>query len=791
VGLFLPRVTAIVLILVILASPAGSQGAAPKAERAKVSPTAETVLPESLTVESTVANPTPTEIVDQGPTGTAVPTSTVEPTPPVEVAPTSVSTATTEPAATEEPTPEPTSSIGATSTAVPPTAEKERPSQDGSPAAGSPVPSEASETGFETLTILGVDKQGHPVTDNKGGACFSIEGFIGDPDEDGEYYIDQGCDGDDGGNDGTTTLEAPVGGFGLYERRSPTGYFGIVSQGVLIVAGGPNEVTVPHEALQTLTVLKVDEQGNPLTDSSHGACFRLNVPSENYYDRFERKSCDADDGANDGTISLESLTGTGTLTEVRAPDGYFLSGGYHQPVKIVASGSNQVTVTNFSLRELTILKVDENGNSVTDSTKGACFATYEMGDYLHPHCDSNDGANDGKITLPVAVGKITLIERRAPSGYRMQLGHVTRLTITPDGPNEVAMTNLSYTSLTVVVVDEHGDRLTDMLTGACFRTQDIEGFEEHSCDADDGTNDGVVKIRAVLETVELIQSHPPAGYFSAKRQTVAVSDDSPNKVTVVNYRQPSLTIVTVDGSGKRVTDSQGGACFKLPGTGNRFPVIVCDADDGVNDGKISAAAAPGNYYIEEIRAPSGYTPRQPELWVGIRSGVASELTSIQLRAATLIIHVVDPHGKHISSGEKGACFSFDYPGEVCDAYDGSKDGRLVLQVAPGFHDLAESVPPDGFDFGGYLEVFVEANAVNEVTFTHIPFVSAKMHVVNANGDPITDNGKGACIYLSSSELRCDADDGANDGKVTIRHVLPGPQNLYQPRAPLGYLPTDV
>ncbi len=786
----LPRIALIVLIAAVLASPMRSRGADIQSELSDESPTAEPALSEPLTVEPVVESQTPTEVVDQAPTETQVPTSTLEPTVTQEQPTQAAPTATAEPAATEEPALEPTSPEMPTSTATASKAQTQEPSSSGSPEPGSPVPADASEPGIETLTILSVDQQGNPISDNEGGACFSIEGFIGDPDEDGEYYADRACDGDDGANDGTTTLHAPVDSFGLYERRSPTGYFGIPTQGIQIVAGGPNTVTVPHQTLQTLTVLKVDEQGNPLTDSSHGACFRITFSVGNYYDTFERKACDGGDGANDGTVTLETLPGTGTLTEVRAPDGYYLRGGYHQQVTVVAGASNTVTITNYSIQELTILKVDEEGKLISDSTRGACFVIYETDNYpYHPHCDSDDGVNDGKLTVPAPVGRITVAETRAPSGYRQQRRSILRTTIDPGGPNELTVTNLKYAYLTLYVVDEHGARLTDTFRGACFQFGNWP-YVVHACDADDGIRDGKLRMKGVSGSIFLIQTRAPFGYTPSGRQLVNLNSGH-DELTVINSRQPPLTVLVVDDKGHRLFDSQGGACFKLTRRGSYRPSVACDADDGKSDGKLTIDGVPGWSNLEQIRNPSGFAPPNANAGVNILRGKPTEITFVNLALLPFTVYKLDEHGDPLTDKSKGACFSFS--GEsVCDSDDGSNDGRIRFHGIPGYYLLEESRAPDGYGFSPTQYIIIEENGPNEIKVDDVPLQTLKVIVVDLHGDPVVDGHVGACWEFNYGERRaCDADDGKNDGVTTFQNVAPGGYFMYESRAPVGYLGGQV
>jgi uncharacterized surface anchored protein len=444
---------------------------------------------------------------------------------------------------------------------------------------------------LETLTIFKVDEHGKPLTDTAGGACF-------------ESVFRRACDGDDGHNDGTITMQLPAGTLEVVvdETRAPAGYFAPTSLfSVPIVAGSPNQITVVNQPLQTLTIFKVDERGEPLSDAGLGACF----------EGVTGRVCDADDGANDGKITVPGVPpGDLVLTEVRAPIGYLPA--EPRTVTVTVDSPNEFVVSDTPAEILTVHKVDNQGAVATDDSYGACL--YLIGVDAESSstyaCDGDDARNDGTILLSAAPGAYQLQESSPPIGYAMD-NSPQSISVVAGGPNEATITNTTLEAVTVYAVDEQGAAITDSFQGPCFfLTTDAAGFGSYyddSCDADDGTNDGRVSLAVPAGEAHLEEHRPPDGYFHAEARTVTILADGPNAVTVVHTAFPKLTVHKVDENGKPLTDDNVGACFTLITEYlDVYADTACDADDGANDGTITLTGAPGRGDLQESRAPTGY-----------------------------------------------------------------------------------------------------------------------------------------------------------------------------------------
>jgi hypothetical protein len=449
----------------------------------------------------------------------------------------------------------------------------------------------------ESLTIHKVDEHDELLTDTGGGACFLIS----------PGSASTVCDGDDGVNDGTITLLTTVGVHTFWETRAPEGYLLAAQQQITIVAGGQNEVTVEDLPAEIVTIHKVDENGNLLTDAERGACFSVGSDSAS-------RACDSDDDTNDGMITLPAAPGVQTLYEDLPPRGYYRTEG--RQITIVPGGPNEFTVEDKPLPTLTVFKVDENGNPATDTNTGACFEALLEDENI---CDSDDGSNDGAITLSLQPGWNYLTETRNPEGYGGWL-YDEPVYVADGVHNEITVTNVKLQPVTVYKVDENGNALT----GACFELwepgDEVYVPDYRACDADDGANDGTIVFPNVLPTVwELMESRAPSGYATADTRDLKVVSGGPTRVTITDEPLQTVTVFLVDEHGDPLftIDHFFPMCFLIEDSlDDKLDVEFydsCDHFDGVIDGTIVfPEVPPGRYWLVQTDAIEGYAKAQPQ-----------------------------------------------------------------------------------------------------------------------------------------------------------------------------------
>jgi uncharacterized surface anchored protein len=693
--------------------------------------------------------PSPTATAD--PVGTTLPTASAESTIPALPVPPQLPT-TTE-------TPEPSATAVPTVSAVP-TATAVESEAEGTPAVRHSVEADAAE---EILTIFTVGGQGEPISG------FCIEAYL----LPNYSYAGYFCDEFDDANDGVLHLSLLPGTYSLAEVVVPEGYPSYVRTEFMVVAGEPNELTITNFPRQQVTVFKVDENGQPLTDDQGGACFYLSTSEGS------RLACDGDDGVNDGKILQLGTVGTYELSEARAPDGYVA--GFSQAVTIVGDGPNEFTVTNVPAETVTVYKIDAQGARLTDTQSGACFSIYSSLGYYNSACDASDGANDGTITLLAVPGANTLREDSAPLPY----GPVEpqAVTIIAGGANEFTVVNGPLEPLTVHDLDEHGHPLP----GACFTI--FSWLEVETCDADDGADDGTTTLYAGAGTRWYVQqTRVPAGYYDAPGQWVDIVAGGPDEVTFANIPLDTLTIYKVNEHG----DPLAGACFRLEYSPD---TAACDADDGADDGTITLRGLDARFggSVEEYQAPAGYAPTRFSTYVELVVGGPNEVTITNLPAEPVTVFKVDENGDPLTDDDLGTCFFLSIYGdtqtsesEACDADDGVNDGTITLMGIPGYGILEEWRWVKGYAPNLFDDVVkVVAGGPNEVTVTNHRLATLTVLKVDENGDPLP----GACFAIPF-EFSCDSDDGADDGTIVFEDTDPGILWLEEEEPPPGYSPVE-
>jgi hypothetical protein len=206
----------------------------------------------------------------------------------------------------------------------------------------------------------------------------------------------------------------------------------------------------------------------------------------------------------------------------------------------------------------------------------------------------------------------------------------------------------------------------------------------------------------------------------------------------------------------------------------------CDLDDGATDGVVVLdELLPGEFSVEETRAPSGYA-KSAGFTVSLGDGTVTR----SLR------HQPTPRLRIVTTGLTGSCWLVREPGQTegyddrCDADDGADDGTTTfLDLAPGEYELVHLSAPDGIDRIDDSTFSMRAEDTT-LTFALEPAVAPQNTVAPAVsgghdvGDELTgDTGTwtgSAKISFSDQWERCNADGtgcvsvGDFDSHYTIR-----------------------
>ena len=582
---------------------------------------------------------------------------------------------------------------------------------------------------------------------------------------------------------------------------------------VHVVADGSGNISAADAVAPTqLLVEKYDEGGNPLP----GACFAV-------YDNRDSvlaQACDLDDG-EDGLTTLNFPNGVNarstTLAETFTPDGQAtaddqdisLDAGGNQ-IQVVVSGgggenpetpteeaTEEVTeqptdepteeITETALYDVSLVAVDENGNTIP----GACFSI----DDNESVCD-DDG--DGVVTFQLEPGDYLVTETQDPEGFS-GLGQANLTVEEGGGTFQVTHTATAPAvqtgSLIIYKVDQDGNALP----GSCFNIRPrsgTEGDEINPCDADDGSDDGVIEVGQLNEgRWRVEETTVPAGYTGQKAFNTDITADQTTEETVVNTlaaaETGNLTAYTTDADGNPI----GGVCYNVAAPDNDLGE-QCD-EDGDGDMGLTDLQV-GTYTVSQSSVPDGYEQDSNEQQVDVTEGDDARVDFVsaasEAETGNLRIVVEDEDGNRLG----GACFtvtgSDGAPGsETCDD-DGDGDTSFG-DLAPGEYTVDQTVAPAGYQVAGAESGQVESGDTQTVTFVNRPAEAESgaliVNVTDTDGFSII----GACVQVSGPQTAevCDNDDVDGDpeeGIIRFDGLEPGEYQIESTSLPEGFDPAE-
>ncbi len=335
------------------------------------------------------------------------------------------------------------------------------------------------------------------------------------------------------------------------------------------------------------------------------------------------------------------------------------------------------------------------------------------------------------------------------------------------------------------------------LAGACFglipngetapsaEVCDNRGDDENSADG----RILLTSIRAGRYT--LTQTTAPTGYSTAADQSVRIAAGSVREVAVTNQAEPertaTLDVETTDGEGNALP----GACYAIM-RGNST-LEACDDDD---DGITRFAGIPsGSYVVRQIEPPAGGYTAAGSTATRLDPGQSATVTVVnEARPGSLVLRKTDDAGQLLA----GACFALRSGDRavysICDndASDANTSVGIILlgTVAPGTYTLRETQPPTGYLGAADQEITISANQRSQISVVNSlapePQRTGDLRVfkLDTGGRALA----GSCFALVDGggqvlALRCDADDGADNGVVLMEGIAPGEYTLRETRRP--------
>jgi len=497
-------------------------------------------------------------------------------------------------------------------------------------------------------------------TQGLSGAVFRLTdadgGIIGDyvTDEQGEISIP----------------DLAVGAYYVEEIVAPEGYLLDKNnhKDFVINTVDPVIVTFANEEMAELEVKKVDaDTGEPLS----GASIRVAYDGgSDCYDVYTN---------NAGTATLSNLkSGTYTVTEITAPEGYLLD-STPQSIKLEAGKKATITVKNKAKPGLLIKKYDEDTGMPLQNAE---FSVKKKdGSIVY------EGMTDksGQIKIEnLEPDWYTITELAPPKGYLIAT-ESKDVKLEPNKVTEIKFDNRLKPALQIMKIDSQTGK---PLKGAVFKVVKTEDSTESEYTTDET---GTILIQDLDEAIYTVtEVKAPDGYLlDEQHKDIKLEWGKTKTLVFENKARPSLEILKIDEATKKPL---AGAKFKVTSTeGNTTSEYVTD-----NSGKILIENLNAEIYtIEEIVAPDGYLLEEQHKDVELEWGKTKQVVFTNKKRPVLTIKKIDSKTKEPLAGAKFKVTKTE--DKTVSEYTTDKTGTITIEkLDESIYTVEEVTAPEGY-----------------------------------------------------------------------------------------------
>lgn len=440
----------------------------------------------------------------------------------------------------------------------------------------------------------------------------------------------------------------------------------------IVDAEEPTVVTFANEEMAQLEITKVDaDTGETLA----GATIRVALDDgSDSWDVYTNAS---------GKATLTNMkSGTYTITEIVAPEGYLLN-EESVTIKLEAGKTATVTLKDKAKPGIVIKKYDEDTGFPLENAE---FSVAKKGGSIVYEGMTD---KDGKIKVEdLEEGWYTITEIAPPKGYLIS---TESKDVYLEGGKcvEVKFDNRLRPSLQIMKIDaETGEPLV----GAKFKVQKSEDKTVSEYVTDETGTVVIHDLDEAVYTVEEIEA--PDGYAidPDSHKDIALEWGKTKTLVFSDTRKPALEIIKVDA---KTEEPLANAKFKITKT----------EDDTVSEymtdenGKITITdLQEGIYTIEEITAPDGYILDTQHKEIELSAGDSKQLIYENTRKPDLIITKINVLTE---KPVPNTAFKIEYEGEnggvvPLGTYKTDENGQIILRdVEVGWYIITETRPAQG------------------------------------------------------------------------------------------------
>lgn len=479
----------------------------------------------------------------------------------------------------------------------------------------------------------------------------------------------------------------------------------------------------------SLTIRKVDEQGNPL----QGVRFDL-------YNPLNRK-INSSLTAADGTISFRNLVyGNYTLKEVQTLDGFVIGdelfAGTRVTIGAASSRPGAVTVFTNVKNKLVIDKINENSTLLD----GSVFTLEQKSgnDYVvHTQGLTLQGGSATLEGLP--AGDYRLVETQAPAGYLLNTQPLD-FTIGVNANQQAQDVHVRFTDYkgSVELLKTDGSR--QPLAGAVFSLYDGNGGLLQS-GLQTGTDGRLVIADLAPGSYSLVETASAGG-------NIANTTPIPFTILSENAGKPDavqLGWVNAKGAVEFIKKDEGGQT--LSGVGfDLFQIVdgreikVGEAVSGA-DGKVTVGSlSPGSYRFRETTPKAGYLRNTTPIDFTIPASTTAWTYVLTLGdyinyKGGIVLQKYDGH-QHVLAGALFDVYDSQQQRVRQDLATGA-DGKLSVDgLAPGNYTFVETASADG----------------NIANVTPIPFIILSEYAGKPPANQVDwINVKGSVHFIKANE----------------------------------------